>query len=144
MPRNNASCLAYAIIYQSLSPPRLEKKYFLCTVIFPLSGRNWNSKKLLAAEGCIYSIYTFLSRHASPNSFPTSQTADVVPPVAKTPASVHSSMEEWLLPAEAQRNRARLQYCSSEILPPQAYPHMAIDTHYPGPAILGTGRWKLS
>lgn len=63
MPRNNASFLAQPIIYQSPFPPRLEKKYFLCTVPFPLSGRNWNSKKLPAEEGCIYSIYTSPSRH---------------------------------------------------------------------------------
>lgn len=147
MPRNNVSCLAHAIIYQNLFPPRLEKKNFLCTVTFPFSGRNWNSKKLLAGNRRRDAYILYI--HSPPDMhFPTASPqvrADVVPPVAKTPASAHSSVEESCCSQPvARRNRARLQYCSSEILPPQACPHMAIDTHNPGPAILGTGRWKLS
>lgn len=119
-----------------------KKKYFLCTKS-PSRYQAETEILKITSQGGMHIFYIYIPLQACiSQQLPYKSDRWCCPSCGKDTCKC-SQQHGGGLP-EAQRNRARLQYCSSEVSPPQAYPHMAIDTHNPGPATPGTGRQKLS
>lgn len=81
-----------------------KKKYFLCTKS-PSRYQAETEILKITSQGGMHIFYIYIPLQACiSQQLPTSQTDDVVPPVAKTPASGHSSTEEGCLrPRETEQ-----------------------------------------